>query len=74
MYILEKCDVWSVCVCCQCLYIYFYAPPIVTARISIYHYVTKSREEFEAKLKRGGGAGVTRPKGLYDEVSVFMMK
>ena len=56
------------------IYIYIYAPPIVTARISIYHYVTKSREEFEAKLKRGGGAGVTRPKGLYDEVSVFMMK
>ena len=31
-------------------------------RAAVYHYATKSREEFLKKLKRGGGAGVTRPR------------
>ena len=29
-------------------------------RASIYHYVTKSKEDFEAKSKRGGGSGIKR--------------
>lgn len=28
---------------------------------AVYHYATKSKADFTAKLKRGGGAGVTRP-------------
>ncbi|KAJ9518800.1 hypothetical protein QJQ45_026089, partial [Haematococcus lacustris] len=28
---------------------------------AVYHYATKSRADFEAKRRRGGGAGVTRP-------------
>eukprot|EP00798_Chlamydomonas_sp_ICE-L_P001414 gene1414-32787_t len=28
---------------------------------SVYHYATKSEQDFKAKIKRGGGAGVTRP-------------
>ena len=37
-------------------------------RVAVYHYVTKSREDFEAKLKRGGGAGITRSLDLFDQV------
>mmetsp|Transcript_25777 Transcript_25777/g.56161 ORF Transcript_25777/g.56161 Transcript_25777/m.56161 type:complete len:401 (+) Transcript_25777:202-1404(+) len=29
---------------------------------AIYHYVTKSKEDFDVKIQRGGGAGVTRPR------------
>lgn len=29
---------------------------------AIYHYVTKSKQDFEDKINRGGGAGVTRPR------------
>ena len=28
---------------------------------AIYHYVTKSKQDFDDKVRRGGGAGVTRP-------------
>ena len=28
---------------------------------AIYHYVTKSKQDFDDKIRRGGGAGVTRP-------------
>ncbi|GFR44512.1 hypothetical protein Agub_g5777 [Astrephomene gubernaculifera] len=31
-------------------------------RAAVYHYVTKSLEDYQGKMKRGGGAGVTRPK------------
>ncbi|KAG2449567.1 hypothetical protein HYH02_005100 [Chlamydomonas schloesseri] len=31
-------------------------------RAAIFHYVTKSLEDFSEKMNRGGGAGVTRPK------------
>eukprot|EP00798_Chlamydomonas_sp_ICE-L_P025182 gene25182-10819_t len=29
-------------------------------RLAIYHYVTKSLEDFQAKMSRGGGAGIKR--------------
>ncbi|KAG1679436.1 hypothetical protein FOA52_007728 [Chlamydomonas sp. UWO 241] len=29
---------------------------------AVYHYVTKSKQDFEKKMQRGGGAGVTRPR------------
>lgn len=32
---------------------------------AVYHYVTKSYEDYEQKLKRGGGAGVTRDEGFF---------
>ncbi|GAX84157.1 hypothetical protein CEUSTIGMA_g11580.t1 [Chlamydomonas eustigma] len=38
-------------------------------RIAVYHYVTKSREDFEAKVERGGGAGVTRKLEYFDQVN-----
>ncbi len=31
-------------------------------RATVYHYVIKSLEDFQYKMARGGGAGVTRPK------------
>lgn len=34
----------------------------------MYHYVTKSREDFEEKVLRGGGAGITRKHTYFDEV------
>ena len=37
-------------------------------RVSVYHYVTKSREDFEAKVLRGGGAGVSRTMEYFDKV------
>lgn len=35
-------------------------------RAAVYHYVTKSLEDFTKKLERGGGAGVTRPTYFFD--------
>ncbi len=35
--------------------------------MAVYHYVTRSREDFEAKSRRGGGAGVGRPLKFFDD-------
>lgn len=32
---------------------------------AVYHYVTKSWEDYEAKLRRGGGAGITRDAAFF---------
>ena len=37
--------------------------------MAVYHYVTKSWEDFSAKLKRGGGAGVTRVQSFFDNIN-----
>ena len=31
-------------------------------RAAVYHYVVKSKQDFEMKMRRGGGAGVTRTR------------
>ena len=28
---------------------------------AVYHYVTKSKQDFDDRFRRGGGAGITRP-------------
>ena len=43
-------------------------PHSLVCRISVYHYVTRSREDFEAKIEKGGGAGIKRKKEMFDEV------
>ncbi|KAG2495430.1 hypothetical protein HYH03_006377 [Edaphochlamys debaryana] len=35
-------------------------------RATVFHYVVKSLEDFNYKMKRGGGAGVTRPKYYFN--------
>ena len=35
---------------------------------AVYHYVTKSWEDYSAKLKRGGGAGITRDEGYFQYI------
>lgn len=39
------------------------------SRVAVYHYVTKSREDFEVKTQRGGGAGITRDMTYFAKVS-----
>ena len=34
----------------------------------MYHYVTKSREDFQVKTQRGGGAGITRDMTYFAKV------
>ena len=36
---------------------------------SVYHYVTKSRQDFNEKMARGGGAGVTRQRSYLDRIN-----
>ncbi|EFJ50032.1 hypothetical protein VOLCADRAFT_117046, partial [Volvox carteri f. nagariensis] len=40
-------------------------------RAAIYHYVTKSKKDFDDKMERGGGAGVTRPSYYYDLMNKY---
>jgi hypothetical protein len=42
--------------------------PINTDKVGLYHYILKSREEFERKHQRGGGTGDIRPREFFDEV------
>lgn len=37
-------------------------------RAAVYHYAVKSREDFLVKMRRGGGAGVTRPRNYLDVI------
>ncbi|GAX84158.1 hypothetical protein CEUSTIGMA_g11581.t1 [Chlamydomonas eustigma] len=48
----------------------FVRRPICNRRVSIYHYMTKSKEDFIKKLKRGGGAGNTRSMPFFDQVNL----
>jgi hypothetical protein len=43
----------------------FRQPP-TRDRVSLHHYVTKSREEFEAKMHRGNGMSQPKPEGMWD--------
>jgi len=43
----------------------------LTGRLTVYHYVTKSREDFSAKVKRGGSAGIARRWSLFNEVRIY---
>ncbi|PNG99957.1 hypothetical protein TSOC_014246 [Tetrabaena socialis] len=38
------------------------------ARAAIFHFVTKSWQDYEEKIKRGGGAGVRRDAGFFHSV------
>ena len=44
------------------------SPPLPTTRVAVYHYVSKSLEDFETKVLRGGGAGITRDREYFDQV------
>jgi hypothetical protein len=37
-------------------------------KASVYHYATKSKQDFAAKGRRGGGAGVTRPSSFLNRL------
>ena len=37
---------------------------------AIYHYATKSKQDFDDKVRRGGGAGVTRPRNYLQRLDL----
>ncbi|PNH00036.1 hypothetical protein TSOC_014162, partial [Tetrabaena socialis] len=40
-------------------------------RAAVFHYVVKSLEDFTEKMRRGGGAGVTRPKYYFKLIDSY---
>ena len=51
------------------IYCFVLCLPAHPFRVAVYHYVTKSKEEFQAKVQRGGGAGVTRSMDYFDTLN-----
>ena len=41
---------------------------IVYDRVVLAHYVLKSREEYEAKMRRGGGRGIRRDMAYFERI------
>ena len=45
--------------------------PASAARVALYHYVTKSEEDFEVKSARGGGGGDAKGQWYWDSVQRY---